>query len=124
VLAALPSVFVGHSAALDKVLLSVMTAFAESRTLGIGIHLAKIPLPNAKHSAKVGSRQSVVSRHLKLTAVTFVESRVLALDKESSLLSAPRLTLSRESFAECLPRALDKVLFLPTKLFVVCYYTM
>jgi hypothetical protein len=49
VLGALPSVFVGHSAkkslpsaALGKVLLSVTTVFAESRTLGTGIHSAKI----------------------------------------------------------------------------------
>jgi hypothetical protein len=62
--------FIGHSAkkplpsaALDKVLLLVMTAFAESRTLGTGIH-----------SMKGDSRQRVVSRRLKLTIVTFAEN--------------------------------------------------
>jgi hypothetical protein len=92
--------FVGHSAkkplpsaALGKVLLSVMMAFAESRTLGIGIHSAKISLPSAKHSVKGGSRQRAISRCLKLMTVIFAESRVLALGKESSLSSAPRLTL-------------------------------
>jgi uncharacterized lipoprotein YbaY len=56
--------FVGHSAkkplpsaALGKVLLSVTTTFAESRTLGTGIYSAKISLPSATHSAKSGSRQ-------------------------------------------------------------------
>jgi hypothetical protein len=88
--------FVGHSAkkslpraALGKVLLSVTTAFAESRTLTTGIHSAKISLPSAKHSAKGGARQMVVSRRVKLTAVIFSESQVLALDKESCLPSAP-----------------------------------
>ena len=71
------------SAALGKVLLSVTTAFAESRTLGTGIHSTKISLPSAKHSAKGGSRQRTVSRRLKLMVVIFSESRVLALGKES-----------------------------------------
>jgi hypothetical protein len=70
-------------AALDKVLLSVMTAFDESRTLGTGIHSAKISFPSIKHSAKGGARQTVASRRVKLTAVIFAESRVLALSKGS-----------------------------------------
>jgi hypothetical protein len=103
------------SAALGKVLLSVMTAFAESRTLGTGIH-----------STKGGSRQRVVRRRLKLTVVTFAKSRVLALGKEYSLPSAPCLTIGRASFAECRSWTLGKVYFyffiLPTKLFVVYSY--
>jgi hypothetical protein len=116
--------FVGHStkkplssAALGNVLLSVTTAFAERRTLGTGIH-----------STKGGSRQRPVSHRLKLTVVTFVESRVLALGKESSLSSAHRLTLGRASFVECPRWTLGKVFFyffiLPTKPFVACSYTM
>jgi tRNA 2-selenouridine synthase SelU len=85
---------------LSKVLLSVTMAFAESRTLDTGIH-----------SVKGGSRQRVVSRRLKLTAVTFAENRVLALRKEFSSLSAPRLTLDRASFAECPRWTLGKVYF-------------
>jgi hypothetical protein len=76
-------------------------------------------LPSAKHSAKGGSRQRTVMRRLKLTTVIFAESLVLALGKESSLLSAPRLTLGRASFAECPSWTLNKVYFyffiLPTK---------
>jgi hypothetical protein len=127
--------FVGHSTkkpllsdALGKALLSVTTAFAESRTLGTGTHSAKIPLSSANHSAKRGSRQRIISRRLKLTTVIFTESRVLALGKESSLPSAPLLTLGRASFAECPSWTLGKVYFyffiLPTKLFVVCSYTI
>jgi hypothetical protein len=101
--------FVGHSAkkplssaALGKVLLSVTTMFAESRTLGTGKHSAKISLPSVKHSVKYHTRQTAVNRHVKLTTVIFVESRVLALGKESSLPSAHRLTLGRcNLFAEC-----------------------
>jgi hypothetical protein len=103
VLGALPSVFVGHltkkplsSGALGKALLSVTTAFAESRTLDTGTHSAKIPLPSAKHSPKRVSRQRTVSRCLKLTVVIFAESRVLALGKESSFSSAPLLTLDKD----------------------------
>jgi hypothetical protein len=44
------------SAALGKVLLSVTTAFTESRTLGTEIHSAKKSLPSAKHSANGGAR--------------------------------------------------------------------
>jgi hypothetical protein len=93
-LGALPSAF---CRALGKVLLSVTTTFAESSTLGTGIHSAKISLPSAKHLAKGGSRQRAVSRRLKLTAVTFTERKVLALGKESSLPSAPRLTLGEQA---------------------------
>jgi hypothetical protein len=77
------------SAALGKVLLSVMAVFAESRTLGTEIHSAKISLPSAKHSVKGGARQRAISRRVKLTVVIFAESRILALGKEPSLLSAP-----------------------------------
>jgi hypothetical protein len=49
------------SFAFGKVLLSVTTAFTESRTLGTGRHSAKTSLPSAKHS-KVGVRQRAVSR--------------------------------------------------------------
>jgi hypothetical protein len=97
--------FVGHStkkplpsAVLGKVLLSVMTAFAESRTLGTGIQ-----------SAKGDSRQRAISRRLKLTAVSFAESRILALGKESSLPSAPSMTLGKASFVECPSWTLGKV---------------
>jgi hypothetical protein len=109
VLGALPSAF---CRALGKVLLSVKKMFAESRTLGIGLHSVEISLPSVWHSAKGGSRQRVVSRRLKLTPVTFAENRVLALDKESSLPSATRVTLGITIFAECLPWALDKVDFI------------
>jgi hypothetical protein len=127
--------FVGHlakkslsSATLGKVLLSVTIMFTESKTLGTGKHSVKTSLPSAKHSANGNARQRAVNCRLKLTVVIFAESRVLALDKEASLSSAPRLTLGRASFAECLPWTLGKVYFyfiiLPTKLFVVCCYTM
>jgi hypothetical protein len=125
VFGALPSAF---CPALGKVMLLVITTFDESSTLGTGIHSAKISLPSAKHSAKCSSRQRAVSRRLKLTAVTFAESQVLPLSKESSLPSAPRLTLGRASFAECRSWTLGKLHFLfflfPTKLFVICSYTM
>jgi hypothetical protein len=52
------------SAALGKVLLSVLTAFTESRTLGKERHSAKTILPSAKHSANDGARQRTVSSHL------------------------------------------------------------
>jgi hypothetical protein len=81
------------------------------RSLPSAKHSAKISLPSAKHSAKGDSRQRTVRRRLKLTAVIFAESLVLALDKESSLPSASRLTLDRASFAECRSWTLDKVYF-------------
>jgi hypothetical protein len=68
--------------------------FAECQTLGEG-------------RLSVKGRQSPS----KATVVTFAESRVLALGKESSLPSAPRLTLGRASCAECLPWVLGKVYF-------------
>jgi hypothetical protein len=58
VLGALPS------AALGKVLLSVMTVFTENRTLGTERHSAKKSLPSAKHSVNGGTQQRVVSRRL------------------------------------------------------------
>jgi IS4 transposase len=127
--------FVQHSAkkslpcaALGKVLLSVTTAFTESRTLDTEIHSTKKFLPRAKHSANGSARQRAVSRRLKLTAVIFAESRVLALSKEASLSSAPSSDTQQSKLAECYPWTLDKVYFiffiLPTKLFVVCSYTM
>jgi hypothetical protein len=61
VLDALPSAFYR---ALGKVTLSVMTAFTESRILGTGRHSAKITLPSAKHSTKVGARQRTISSRL------------------------------------------------------------
>jgi hypothetical protein len=52
----------------------------------------------------------------------------LALSNEASLPSVKWLTLGKESFAECHTRTLGKVYFnfflFPTKLFVVCSYTM
>jgi hypothetical protein len=51
--------------------------------------LGKKSLPSAKHSANGNARQRAVSRRLKLTAVIFAESQVLALGKEASLPSAP-----------------------------------
>jgi hypothetical protein len=52
--------FIGHSAkkplprgALGKVLLSLMSSFTESRTLGTETHSAKTYLPSGEHSAKV-----------------------------------------------------------------------
>jgi hypothetical protein len=83
VLGALPS------AVLSKVLFSVTKAFAESRTLGTKVRSTKIFLPSARHSAKSGSRPRTISRRLKLTTVTFAESRVLAL--------APCLPLGKAS---------------------------
>jgi hypothetical protein len=80
--------FVGHvlpSAALGKVLLSVMTAFTDSRALDTEIHSAKKPVPSVKHSAKNGPRQKAVSSCLELTAVIFAERRALALDKDVAL---------------------------------------
>jgi hypothetical protein len=71
VLSPFPSVFVMHSAktslpsaALSKVLLSVTTAFTESRTLGTRRHLAKTALPSAKHSVNSDARQRAVSSRL------------------------------------------------------------
>jgi hypothetical protein len=71
VLDALPSAFcraLGKkslpSATLGKVLLSVMIAFTESRTLGTEIHSAKKSLPSVNHSANGGARQRVVSSRL------------------------------------------------------------
>jgi hypothetical protein len=61
VLDALPNTF---SRALGKVLLSVMTMFTESRTLGIGRHSAKTALPSAEHSANGDARQRAVSSRL------------------------------------------------------------
>jgi hypothetical protein len=67
----LSSVFSGHlakkslpTAALGKVLLSVTIMFTKSRTLGIGIHSAKIALLSVKHWANGDSRQRVVSSRL------------------------------------------------------------
>jgi hypothetical protein len=73
--------------------------------------LDKDILPSVKHSANGNARQRVVSRRLKLTAIIFAESRVLALGNESSLSSALRSTLGRASFAECPRWTLDKVYF-------------
>jgi hypothetical protein len=87
------------SATLGKVLLSITTAFTESRTLGTGIRLAKKSLPSVKHSAKGAARRRVVSYRLKPTAVIFAERLVLVLRKETFLPSAPRLTHGRASFA-------------------------
>jgi hypothetical protein len=81
---------VGHSAkkflpsaALDKVQLSVLTAFTESRILSIERHSAKTTLPSAKHSATPDSRQRVVSSRLYLTAIIFAECRALTLGKKA-----------------------------------------
>jgi hypothetical protein len=68
--------------------------FAESQTLGKEIFAESQTL------GKDGSWQRAASRRLKLTAVTFAESRNLALGNESSLPSASRLTLGRTGFAE------------------------
>jgi hypothetical protein len=108
--------FVGHlSAALGKVLLSVTTTFTESRTLSRGKHSAKTSLSSAKHSANGNTRQRAVNRRLKLTAVIFAESQVLALGKGSSLPSAPVGHSAKYIFIFFILRA---------KLFVVCFYTM
>jgi hypothetical protein len=63
--------FIGHStkkslssAALDKVMLPVMTTFTESRTISTQRHSAKTSLPSAKHSAKTDARQRAVSSRL------------------------------------------------------------
>jgi hypothetical protein len=110
--------FVGHSAKksltsaiLGQVLLSVMTVFTKSRTLGIEIHSAKKPVPSAKYSANNGPPQRAVSGRLKLTTVNFVESRPMALGKEGSLPSVWRLTLRIVFCTECLSWTLDKVYF-------------
>jgi hypothetical protein len=114
--ASLPSVVLG------KVLLSVTTTFTRA-----GLSAQKNT--RQRHFCRVSNtRKKALSHRLKLMAVIFAESRVLALDKKASLPSVPRLTLGRASFAECLPWTLHKVYFyfiiFPTKLFVVCCYTM
>jgi hypothetical protein len=96
---------------LSKVLLSVMTTFNKSRTLDTEIHSAKKPMPSVKHSVNNGPRQRALSGRLKLTAVNFAESRPMALDKEASLPSVRRLTLSIACCAECLSWTLGKVYF-------------
>jgi hypothetical protein len=106
VLGALPSAFYQ---ALGKVLLLVMIAFTESRTLGKGRHSAKITLPSAKHSAKPGAQQRAVSSRLYLTVVIFAECRALTLRKEYTLPSVLRLTLGRACCAESHSWTLDKV---------------
>jgi hypothetical protein len=125
VFGALPSL---SSAALGKVLLSVMTTFTESRALGTETHSAKKLVPSAKHSVNNGPRQSAISSHLKLTTVIFAERWALALGKEASLSSVRRLTLDIVCFAKCHSWTLGKIYFYfflsPTKIFVVCSYTM
>jgi hypothetical protein len=63
-----------------------------------------------------------------VTAVTFAERQPLALGKEATLTSVASPTLGKLSFAECHPWTLGKLYFyfflFPTKLFVVCFYTM
>jgi hypothetical protein len=111
--------FVGHStkkslsiAALGKdALLSVMTAFTESRTLGTKRHSAKKTLPSVKHSTNNDPQQRAVSSRLKLTAVIFAERRALALSKEASLPSVRHLTLGKACCAECHSWTLGKVFF-------------
>jgi hypothetical protein len=56
--------------AFGKVLLSVMTAFTESRTLDTEIRSAKKSLPSAKHSANGSARQRGVSNCLNLTPLS------------------------------------------------------
>jgi hypothetical protein len=56
------------SAALSKVLLSVTTAFTESRTLG-----TEKSLPSSKYSANDSAQQRAVSSRIKLTTVIFAE---------------------------------------------------
>jgi hypothetical protein len=60
--------------------------------------------------------------------VTFAEHRALALGKEAILPSVSSPTLDKLFFDECLSWTLDKVyvyfFLFPTKLFVVCSYTM
>jgi hypothetical protein len=68
-------------------------------------------LPSAKHSAKVDSRQRPVSSRLYLTVVIFAEGRALALGKEATLPSVPRLTLVKECFVGCHFWTLGKVYF-------------
>jgi hypothetical protein len=94
--------FVGHSAkkplssaALSKVLLSVTATFVESRTLGTGIHLAKISLPSAKHSMKGDARQTAVNRRVKLTAVIFAECHTT--DTRQSMLCRVSFVDTRQS---------------------------
>jgi hypothetical protein len=110
--------FVGHSAkkhlssaALGKVLFSVTNSFAERRTLGKELHLTKISLPSAKHSAKAvlgkGPSAAVYNRR----SLAFAERQALALGKEASLPSVNRLTLGKECFAECYSWTLGKVFF-------------
>jgi hypothetical protein len=62
---------VGHSAkialpstTLGKVLLSVITVFTKSRTLGKERHSANTTLPSAKHSTNDGARQRTISSRL------------------------------------------------------------
>jgi hypothetical protein len=100
--------FVGHSAkkplssaALGKVLLSVMTAFTKSRALSIEIHSAKAALGKGPSAAVYSWRP-----------LGFAERWPLALGKEASLPSVNRLTLDKECFAECHPRTLGKVYFI------------
>jgi hypothetical protein len=83
--------FAGHStkkslssAALGKVLLSVTTAFTESRTLGKEIFVECQTLENGS------ARQRVVNRRLKLTTIIFAKSRVFALGNVECPLSDTR----------------------------------
>jgi hypothetical protein len=107
----LPSAF---CRTLGKVLLSVTTAFTESRALGTEIH-----------SANNGPRQRAVSGRLKLTTVIFVERRASTLVKEAALPSVWRLTLDTTCCTECQKWHSTKYIFIfffsqPNFLWYVC----
>jgi hypothetical protein len=63
---------------------------------------------------------------MTLGKMYFAECHPLALGKEDCLPSVNKVTLGKTFFTECLFWALGKAYFfiLPTKLFVVCSYTM
>jgi hypothetical protein len=97
--------------ALGKVPLSVTTAFAESKTFSTERHSAKTTMPSAKHLAKVDARQRAVSSRLYMMSVIFAEHQALALGKEATLPSVPRMTPDKECFAEYHYWTLGKVYF-------------
>jgi hypothetical protein len=89
-------------------------------------HRKTLGKASVKHSAKGDARQRVVSSRLYLTAVIFVERRVLALDKEATLLSVHVWHSAKNALPSVILGHLAKYIFFlsPTIIFVVCCYTM
>jgi hypothetical protein len=107
--AALPSAFYQ---ALDKVLRSVKSLFTERQTLG-----------------KDDARQRAVSGRLHLTVVSLLPRVVFRHSAKHTLCRVLNIGHSaKKVITECLQRTLGKAYFyffiFPTKLFVVCFYTI